>query len=180
MAIYRRFHTAGATWFFTLTAEGRRPLLVGPDSMHWIRRAAAEVRGRYPFELIAWVVLPDHLHALVNLPDSDCDYAKRISIFKRIVSKRLASRTTAPLCNSMRTRRENGVWQRRFWEHMVRNQVDLQRHLDYIHFNPVRHGLAGNATGWPHSSIHRYVESGMVAKDWAAKVGDERERSFGE
>lgn len=167
MATYRRFSQPAGTWFFTLVTERRARVLTRPAALHAMARAFLEVRSRYPFELLAWTALPDHVHVLVRLPERDSAYACRISIFKRLVSQRLVPHRLQVRA-SMSERRESGFWQRRSWEHLIRNEADLHRHLDYIHYNPVKHGLAPTAAAWPHSSFPHYVMEGVLPPDWAA------------
>lgn len=183
MAIYRGLSEPGATWFFTLTTERRRPLLTRVGVLAAIATAVAEVRQREPFELLAWAILPDHLHVVVRLPEVDAAYARRISIFKRLVSQRVASRSDPVRRESMRKRREAGFWQRRFWEHMIRDEADLHRHLDYTHYNAVKHGHAVSAAAWRHSSFHAFVRRGVLPVDWAAppeSCAGRRVAAFGE
>lgn len=180
MATYRRLTHPGATWFFTLATERRRPLLTRPDILRAIAYAANEVERRYAFEILAWTVLPDHLHAIARLPAGDAAYARRISIFKRLVSQRVAPAIGMPRRTSVRKRQEYGLWQRRFWEHMIRNDDDFHRHLDYIHYNPVKHGHVRSALAWPYSSSHRYVRLGVLPADWAGMVESPPGAGFGE
>ncbi len=168
MATYRRFHIPGASWFFTLATEGRQPLLTRPEVLRAMAQALAEVRQREYFALLGWVVLPDHLHVVVRLPAGDAAYARRISTFKRLVSQRVAPHLALCKRVSHHRRRECGLWQRRFWDHLIRNEADLQRHLDYMHYNPVKHGHARCALTWPYSSFRSYVRAGTLSPDWAA------------
>jgi putative transposase len=141
-----------------------------------LRRAIHDVRVARPFTIDALVLLPDHLHCVWTLPDGDGDYSTRWSQLKALVS--LAWREqhdeTRLLSASARKRREAGVWQRRFWEHRIRDESDLERHVDYIHYNPVRHGHAAHAGEWPYSTFQRYVSEGIYAADWggAPELGD--------
>jgi putative transposase len=169
MAAYRRMSQPGATWFFTLTTEQRKPLLTQPQILRAMTVAPREVYRRDPFELVAWVVLPDHLHVIARLPEGDSAYARRISIFKRLVSQRVSNKLVLGKRESTRKRRESGLWQRRFWEHMIRDEADLHRHIDYIHYNPVKHGHARSAAAWAYSSFHGYMRAGVLPPDWAAE-----------
>jgi putative transposase len=183
MALYRRLSEPGATWFFTLATEQRRPLLTRAEVVAAISAVVFEVRRREPFELLAWAILPDHLHVVVRLPDGDAAYARRISIFKRLVSQRVVSRSDPARRESMRKRREAGFWQRRFWEHMIRDEADLHRHLDYIHYNAVKHAHAASAAAWPYSSFHAFVRRGVLPAAWSAppeSSAGHRVAAFGE
>jgi putative transposase len=172
LATFRRDRTAGATWFFTVVTRGREPWLRKREATTALREAIRATRSACPFEIVAAVVLPDHIHMIWTLPEDDADYGKRWSLIKRLTGDRLiqAESTTA--------RRERGLWQRRFWEHRIRDEDDRDRHVDYIHHNPVKHGLAAKAADWPHSSIHRYIRNGWIAADWGCEPAPSR--SFGE
>lgn len=180
MARFRRALTPGAHYFFTVVTLDRRPVL----TMEPVRRALSEgiraVRQRAPFRLTAIVLLPDHLHCVWALPDGDADYATRWSLIKRLTAQ--AVRTTLPAVTSSAAlaRRELGLWQRCFWEHQIRDERDLERHLDYIHWNPVKHGLVSTPSAWPYSSFQRFVARGLYPQDWASR--DERSDAgdFGE
>jgi len=136
----------------------------------------AATRERFPFTIDAIVVLPEHLHAIMTLPEGDADFSTRWSQIKR----RFTDAVTAG--GKRLARRGNGeaaLWQRRFWEHTVRDDDDFERHVDYIHFNPVKHGLVGRVRDWPHSSFHRYVRQGVLPEDWAGDVRPDQ-GGFGE
>ncbi|MDR6228855.1 putative transposase [Pseudomonas sp. SORGH_AS199] len=163
---YRRSRAAGGIFFFTLNLNDRSATLL-VDHIGSLKQAVREVKVRHPFDILAMVVLPDHLHALWRLPDDDGDYPLRWSLIKAGFSRQLPPLETVNL--SRRLKRERGVWQRRYWEHRIRDEQDLQRHFDYIHFNPVKHGHAPRAVEWPHSSIHRYVRAGVLPVDWAGQ-----------
>ena len=165
MRSYLRARVAGGTYFFTVAIADRSSgLLV--DHVDALREAIRITRVAHPFEIVAMVVLPDHLHALWTLPDGDADYSTRWSLIKARFSRSIA--LGEPLSESRNRRRERGIWQRRFHEHTIRDEDDLRRHVDYIHWNPVKHGHVERAMDWPHSSFHRYVREGDLAPDWAA------------
>ena len=167
MSRYRRVKIAGGAFFFTLAlADRSSDLLV--RHIERLRSAYAEVEKRYPFETVAICILPDHIHALWQLPDGDADYASRLSLLKIGFSRGLPP---AKRSRSKIRKREKGIWQRRYWEHAIRNDIDLERHVDYIHYNPVKHGLVTRVADWPYSSFHRYVAQGILPGDWA---GDAR------
>ncbi len=142
-----------------------------------LRAAFRETRRRHPFTIDAIVVLPDHLHAVWTLPEGDADFATRWRLIKGDFSRRLpdGERVSA----SRRQKGERGVWQRRFWEHTLRDEDDFTRRVDYIHFNPVKHGHAVRARDWPYSSFHRMVRLGIYPEDWAGGP-DQAEAGFGE
>ncbi len=169
MPNYRRAREVGSTYFFTVVTRERLHVLVLPHVLNALREAFRTVKQAKPFDLDAIVILPDHLHAIWTLPPEDADFSGRWGSIKRHVSK--ASGIAAPNpTHSMRTRGEIGFWQRRFWEHLIRNDDDYARHMDYIHYNPVKHGYAKRAAEWPHSSFHKCVERGIYPMDWACET----------
>jgi putative transposase len=175
MVGYRRNFLPGGMYFITATLFDRRSHVL-VDHVGALRAAIRVTRRRYPFGIDAMVVLPDHLHMLMTLPDGDADFSIRLSFIKRRFTHDVVS-AGMPL-----VRHANGeaaLWQRRFWEHTIRNESDLERHVDYIHFNPVRHGLVQRVSDWPHSSFHRYVRLGVLPQDWGGDARQDR-RSFGE
>lgn len=135
-----------------------------------LRKSYRATQERKPFETIAICVLPDHIHALWSLPEDDLDFSSRWSLIKSGFSRHFPS--AEKLSSSKIKKREKGIWQRRFWEHAIRDDNDLQRHVDYIHYNPVKHGLVQRVGDWPHSSFHKFVERGLVSPDWGGQVGD--------
>jgi putative transposase len=163
MTAYRRAYHPGGCYFFTLVTEHRRPLLIA--EIDPLRRAFRLALERRPVTLDAIVVPPDHLHTLWRLPDGDADYATRWMHIKRLFSARFAAQ---PSCPSQAHKREKGIWQRRYWEHVIRDETDWHRHMDYIHYNPVKHGLCAAPIDWPQSSFRRAVAEGLYAADWGA------------
>ena len=176
MTAYRRHRVAGGTYFFTVNLAGRRQSLL-TDKVDLLRAAFRYTRQRHPFTIDAIVVLPDHLHAIWTLPDGDSGFATRWRLLKAAFSRSL------PLCEqvsaSRQRKRERGVWQRRYWEHTIRDDDDFARHADYIHFNPVKHGYVQRAQDWPFSSFHRMVRLGFYPTEWSGQ-SDEQEAAFGE
>ena len=150
MVRYRRAYVPGATYFFTVTLHHRRCDWL-TTHVELLRTAMRDVRQDRPFSIDAVVVLPDHLHTLWTLPSGDADYSGRWRAIKACFSRGLAEKRLPVLRNR---RGECDVWQRRFWEHVIRNDDDLARHIDYIHFNPVKHGFVADPFAWPWSSIH--------------------------
>ena len=176
MSRYRRAKIEGGVFFFTVTlADRSSDLLI--QQIDRLRRVYSSAQERNPFETIAICVLPDHLHAVWEMPDGDANFSLRWSLIKAGFSRGLpldAARSASKLA-----RRERGLWQRRYWEHAIRDDRDLERHVDYVHFNPVKHGYVSKVADWPYSTFHRYVERGVLPPDWG---GDIREisGSFGE
>jgi putative transposase len=172
---YRRANLKGGTFFFTVGLADRSSDLLILE-IDRLRKVYRTVQERRPFETIAICILPDHVHALWTLPEHDRDFASRWSLIKSGFSRGLDAR---PRSRSKVLRREKGIWQRRYWEHAGRDDTDLGRHIDYIHFNPVKHGHVRRVSDWPHSSFRRFVERGLLAADWGGDVRD-IEGSFGE
>ncbi len=176
MSDYRRWRQPGATYFLTLVTFGRRPLFADSDTLDLLRRAVRMEMRRRPFDLLAAVVLPDHLHWLMVLPDEDDDFPVRVSQIKRSVSLALGPPPSAT--PGRRRKRIVDVWQQRYWEHCVRNAEELARLADYIHYNPVRHGHARCPHGWPNSSFPRWVERGWLAATWGCRCSGGAEPRF--
>jgi putative transposase len=155
-------------FFFTVVLADRSSTLL-VDQVDRLRQIYRTVLQRRPFETVAICILPDHLHAVWELPEHDVDFSARWNLIKSGFSRGLqaGSRSTSKL-----RKREKGIWQRRYWEHAIRDDADLQRHVDYIHFNPVKHGLVKQARDWSHSSFHRYVEQGVLPADWGGNMRD--------
>ncbi|MQX35115.1 REP-associated tyrosine transposase [Roseospira navarrensis] len=169
MPNYRRNRVPGASYFFTVALlERRKSLLV--DHIDVLRQCVQQVRTQRPFYIDAWVVLPDHMHCIWTLPGGDADYATRWRLIKLLFSKALPA--TETLSSTRQRRSERGLWQRRYWEHTIRSDSDFARHVDYVHFNPVRHGHATWVKDWPYSTFHRFVGNGVLDPDWAGDVGN--------
>ena len=130
-----------------------------------LRHAIATVKRSHPFHIHAWVVLPEHLHWVLELPTGDADFALRWRLIKLIFSRSLAVAERDSMTRLVRG--ERGIWQRRYWEHRIRDEQDLLRHLDYVHINPLKHGLVEQVRDWPYSTFHRLVEQGAYPADWA-------------
>jgi putative transposase len=175
MPDYRRAKVKGSPFFFTVVLADRSSTLL-VEQIERLRAAYRLVQSRRPFEPLAICVLPDHLHAIWSLPDGDDDFPARWALIKSGFSRGVEAR---PRSQSKIVKREKGIWQRRYWEHAIRNEADLERHVEYIHFNPVKHGYVSRVVDWPHSSFHRYVNQGLLEVDWG---GDMKEiaGSFGE
>jgi len=168
MPNYRRTFLAGGAFFFTLVTQRRRRVFTDGIACRLLGEAIRTVQAEQPFETVAIVLLPDHLHCIWTLPQDDADYPSRWASIKRRFAESwtAAGGHEATISQARHNRHERGVWQKRFWEHRIRNQTDLARHVDYIHFNPVKHGLVRCPHAWPHSSFHRWVEQGYCKPDW--------------
>lgn len=158
MVLYRRNLVAGATYFFTVTLADRRSAIL-VEHIDTLRDAIEATRAARPFKTVATVVLPDHIHAVWQLPEGDADYSTRWQVIK--------SRFTNALKQQGMVGDRCSPWQPRYWEHTICDERDLQAHVDYVHINPVKHGLVKRAIDWPHSTLHTYVERGHLLRDWA-------------
>ena len=168
MPNYRRA-MEGNTFFFTVVTYQRKPILCHEKSRLLLRKIIRDVRQLYPFSAEAWVLLPDHMHCLWQLPEGDKDYSLRWGLIKKNFTKEAKIWLKTPeAINSRKKHREGTVWQRRFWEHMIRDEQDFSAHADYIHYNPVKHGLSKAPMDWTYSSFHRFVREGLYPKDWGA------------
>lgn len=156
MSNYLRPRIHGATVFFTVNLADRDSSLL-VDEIARLRAAVRHTQSERPFHIDAWVVLPDHLHAIWTLPKGDADFSTRWRLIKSRFSHGLPK---GPLRASHRLRQERGVWQRRFWEHHVRGGGEYGALLRYCWMNPVKHGLAEAPQDWMYSSVHRDVASG--------------------
>ena len=165
MPNYRRIWCPGGTYFFThaLRVSHGNDLLV--RNIGVLREAVRIVRRSHPFQIHGWVVLPDHLHCLIELPQGEADFALRWRLIKMLFSRDVPAEEWRS--KILLRRRERGIWQRRYWEHLIRDDEDFCRHLDYIHINPLKHGLVQRVSDWPYSTFHRDVESGRYPLDWA-------------
>ncbi|MFI3191121.1 transposase [Crenothrix sp. D3] len=169
MTNYRRYRINGGTYFFTVNlAERQRSLLT--ERVDSLREAFREVKNAHPFVIDAVVILPEHLHTIWTLPQGDDDFSLRWRQIKSAFSR--AIEKDERISNSRLRKQERGVWQRRFWEHAIRDEQDFNRRVDYIHINPVKHGYVKRAADWQFSSFHRYVKLGILSADWAGTGND--------
>jgi putative transposase len=168
MPEYIRSKTAGGTYFFTVNSHLRQPILTAPIVRQALRAGIQRARQTLPFVIQAWALLPDHLHTIWTLPPDDHNYSARWAIIKRQVSRDCGkqSHDSDRISDSRQKRRESVLWQKRFWEHQIRDELDFERHMDYLHWNPVKHGYVGKVADWPFSSFHRYVAQGVYPPDW--------------
>jgi putative transposase len=175
MVRYRRNLIAGGTFFFTVTLADRRSSVL-VEHIALLRAAFRQTRRERPFAIQAIVVLPDHLHAIITLPSEDSGFSGRWRRIKGLFTRK-AARSSLSIAPDERG--EYDLWQRRFWEHTIRDDGDFTRHVDYIHFNPVKHGSVSRVSAWPHSLFHRYVRQRILPEDWAGDI-NERGDDFGE
>jgi putative transposase len=175
---YRRATTPGVTYFFTVVTYNRQRLFKHPDTVQLLREAFRQVKQRHPFTLEAMVVLPEHLHCLWTLPIDDANFSTRWRSIKAEFSRRCPQQYKRQRSLSRLKKQEQAVWQRRFWEHQVRDEADFQHYLDYIHYNPVGHQLVESPKDWPYSSFRRYVSQGWYSEDWGANGVIELAREY--
>ncbi|TRU69121.1 MAG: transposase [Microcystis viridis Mv_BB_P_19951000_S69] len=170
MSNYRRPHVFGGTFFITQVTYQREPWLCCDVARKALRQGIEKVRVKYPFVIDAFVLLPDHFHCLWTLPDDDQDFSVRLRLIKTYVTKHYgqALGVNHEVSRSRQKRGEGNLWQRRFWEHLIRDEQDFATHCDYIHDNPVRHGFCENPQDWQYSSIHRFIAQGIYPQDWGS------------
>lgn len=166
---YRRANIAGATYFITANLADRQSTIL-IDHIDVLREALRRVKASHPFDIEAMVVLPDHFHLLMTLPPDDANFSLRVGAIKSAFSRHLPK--TELIRSSRAAKRERGIWQRRFWEHLIRDDRDFANHVNYIHINPVNHSLVTCAADWPHSTIHRFIKHGLLGENWATSVDD--------
>ncbi len=158
MPNYIRFYS-GNLWFFTVVTHRRIPILTNESARNCLREAILHCRERYPFTIAAWVLLPDHMHCIWGLIEDDLDYSRRWSIIKRKFTQAYGDDKQKP-----------PFWQNRFWAHLITDEKDYENHVNYIHYNPVKHGLVDKAIGWPWTSLHRMVKAGTIPPDWGEQI----------
>lgn len=165
---YRRAKTKGGTYFFTVVTHARKNILCAEKNVKLIKDAFKKVTKDHPFNIDAFVLLPDHFHCVWTLPENDNDFSTRLRLTKSYFTRKCDARYKTKASNSRAKKKEQSIWQRRFWEHQIKNEKDYEAHVDYIHFNPVKHGYANSPYEWKHSTFHRYVEKGIYGADWSA------------
>ncbi len=183
MPDYRRTWLPGGTYFFTLVTNQRRPIFYEAQAREALRGAfqwGMEKAG--PFQLDALCLLPDHLHCIWTLPENDGDFSTRWKVIKAGFSRHYLRLAGNPelVSRSKFQKGEQGVWQRRFWEHLIRNREDFSNHLDYLHYNPVKHGLLHAVKDWPWSTFHRYVQEGYYNLEWGDELPEFDSTPMGE
>ena len=167
---YRRFKIEGATYFFTAVTENRRKFLCEPENVELLRNAFRYVMQRHCFKIEAFILLPDHFHCIWSLPEEDNKFSTRWRLIKGYFSRYCDPKYHGEVSLSKQKKQEKGIWQRRFWEHCIRDEDDFRNHVEYIHYNPVKHGLVRSPKDWEYSSFHRYVRDGIYEIDWGAGV----------
>ncbi len=166
---YKRNLVPGGTYFFTVVTQNRAPILCENKNADLLREAFKKVLVKHPFQIDAFVLMPDHIHCIWTLPPDDADYSTRWRLIKSYFTRGIKSAS-----------REHGVWQKRYWEHTIRDEKDYENHCNYIHYNPVKHGLVKYPVEWDFSSFHRFVKQGKYSPEWCASDKSFEELEFGE
>ncbi|MFC1855988.1 transposase [Thermodesulfobacteriota bacterium] len=165
---YLRSRTKGATFFFTVVTYKRNKILCDNENSEIIKEAFKHIASKRPFKTDAFVMLPDHIHCIWTLPYDDSNFSVRWSLIKEYFTKRCNESIKHEQTDSMKKKGLQGVWQKRFWEHTIRDEKDFAAHVDYIHYNPVKHGFSEAPKDWPYSTFHRYVKEGIYDVNWGA------------
>ncbi len=176
MPDYRRAWHPGGTYFFTVNLLHRNGNDLLTRHIELLRETVGSVQRRHPFGIHGWVVLPEHMHCVIELPLDDADYATRWRLIKAKFSRALPR--TEALSQVRAGRGERGIWQRRYWEHLIRDERDFGAHMDYVHINPVKHGWVKCVVDWPYSTFHRLVAEGVYPANWGG--GDKGELKYGD
>ena len=170
MSNYRRAKMPGGFYFFTVVTYKRCKILCNSDVFSRLKESFRLTAEKFPFRIKSIVVLPDHLHCIWQLPEGDTNYSVRWNLIKRILSVGMPS--------TINDRREKQIWQRRFWEHCIRDKQDYLNHLDYIHYNPVKHQLVNNPIDWPYSSFRQYQQKGFYEEGWGCFQEPDQIKNF--
>jgi putative transposase len=176
---YRRSHAKGATYFFTVVTYKRKKILCEDENVKLIREAFKRISTQMPFKIDAFVILPDHIHCIWTLPEGDSDFSTRWRQIKAYFTRNCNEKYKDLRSASMKKRNAQAIWQRRFWEHQIRDERDFTAHVDYIHYNPVKHGLVKNPVDWEFSTFQRYVKEGIYTEDWGANEDIKFEENVG-
>ena len=182
MSCYKRNFVDGGTFFFTVVSYQRQRILTSPAIRIALRKAIQKTQQDFPFKINAWVLLPDHIHCIWTLPNGDDDYSRRWSMIKRLTSQSCKYHLPPYYLNSSSRlkRNESTLWQRRFWEHTITDDSDYMNHLNYIYWNPVKHGYANTVSEWSYSTFHRDVKNGLYGADWGDNFNESENTNFGE
>ena len=173
MSDYNRTYITGGTFFFTVVTYLRHPIFEDEAAVNLLKICFHSVMIAHPFNIDAIVIMPDHLHTIWTLPDNEFDYSIRWNKIKGTFSRRYSGDKVIEVTESILKKREKGIWQRRFWEHSIRDQADYNKHCDYIHYNPVKHGLVHSPSDWKHSSFKKFVANGLYNDNWGKIVSED-------
>ena len=163
---YRRTRITGGTYFFTVVTFQRKKIFAEPENVKLLREAFRYVLDRHTFTIDAFVLLPDHLHCIWTLPQNDRDFSKRWRLVKSYFTRKCNQKYKQTVGKARKHKKERAVWQRRFWEHLIRDEEDMIKHVEYIHYNPVKHGLVNAPIHWEYSSFHHSVRKGIYHEKW--------------
>ena len=166
---YRRARAKGGTFFFTVVTHNRKQILTEPENAQLLRQSIKHVRNNHPFKIDAFVLLPDHLHCIWTLPDGDDDFSTRWRLIKSIFTRQCNDKYKRKSTQSRGIQKEQMIWQRRFWEHQITDDNDFKNHVDYIHYNPVKHQYAESPKDWIYSSFHKYVRERKYSSNWGSR-----------
>ena len=168
MPDYRRYFNPGGTFFFTVITNDRKPILCTIKGRKFLRRSIQKIKTDRPFEALAFVLLPEHFHCIWKLPDEDGDFSVRIACVKKMFTRLWIKDhgQEGAISEARQKHREKGTWQRRFWEHTIRDENDFINHVNYIHYNPVKHNLVKCPHDWPYSTFHKWMKDGYYKKEW--------------
>jgi putative transposase len=166
---FRRYYQPSGRYFFTVVTYRRQPILTQPKNIERLRHIFRDITKKKPFRIDAIVILPDHLHTVWQLPEGDADFSIRWRMIKHDFSVALRQR---PITDSQIHKREKPIWQRRFWEHGIRDENDWRRHIDYVHYNPVKHGYVSKPSEWPFSSFRNAIKKGWYGDGWGNNEPD--------
>ncbi len=167
---YRRAWHMGGTYFFTVNCLQRNNNDLLVRYIDDLKGAISTVKRAHPFKIHGWVILPDHIHCVIELPEGDSDFATRWRLIKMLFSRCIPKDEYRS--NIRKQRRERGIWQRRYWEHLIKDESDYRAHMDYVHINPMKHGLVKQVKDWPYSTFHRLAERGVYSADWGGGMED--------
>jgi len=168
---YRRARITGGTYFFTVVSFRRARIFIEEENIALLREAFRTVMKRHPFFIEAFVLLPDHMHCIWTLPSGDADFSKRWRLIKSYFSRKCDDRYRQRPFSSRIAKKEQAIWQRRFWEHWIQDEHDFINHVEYIHYNPVKHGLVDRPIDWPYSSLHSHIKQGKSDPNWGSLQG---------
>lgn len=166
MPRYKRIYQDGGVYFFTVNLQNRKSNLL-IQRIDELRKAIRKVKNKHPFIIHAWVILPEHMHCIWELPKNNYDYSMRWRLIKTHFSRSVPNDEPRSIVRSRR--KERGIWQYRFWEHLIRDETDFINHINYIHYNPVKHGYVDNVKDWKYSSFHKHLKSGVYQQDWGSE-----------
>ncbi len=166
---YRRARAKGGTYFFTVVTHNREHILAEPEHAQLLRQSINHIMNNHPFKIDAFILLPDHLHCIWTLPDGDEDFSTRWRLIKGTFTRQCSDKYKRMATQNRMHKNEQMIWQRRFWEHQIIDDNDFKNHIDYIHYNPVKHQYADSPKDWIYSSFHKYVSEGKYNKNWGSR-----------